>query len=442
MLALLSTPAWSQENVPSAADDSQDQAESSARKGLLPLRTYGGPLSEREYLLGNWWDVRDRLIERGMRYELNWTQVLQGVTDGGAGDETEYGGKFEIPVLLDLDRMDVLPGALLSLRVESKYGESVNRDARVLLAPNDVQYFPQGDPGDDSVLAVTEVRYTQFLSKVFGVFLGKLTVLGGDANEFAGGRGDTQFLGHSFIAPAVTALMNPYSGLGAGVFWMSGTGLTLTSSVYSTNDAATTSGVDELSEGLTWSTSLRSQYESELGPGGMNFVFQSAFDGDFADVEGQFVEKGILNLPSESDSWNAFWNVWQYLSVQEESGQPVDPTNGRTDLRGTGVFARFGVADHETNPVKWALSVGVGGRGAFSDRKDDTFGVGYARSELRESLLTDSALVDDSGHRWEAYYSFALTPAVSLTLNAQLLDPLLETVDTVSVLGMRLRCSL
>ena len=82
-----------------------------------------------------------------------------------------------------------------------------------------------------------------------GFFLGKIITLGGDVNEFAGGRGDTQFLSHSFLASSVTALMNPYSAPGAGIFWMPNEEVTVTSSIYTSNDASTSNGFDELDEG-------------------------------------------------------------------------------------------------------------------------------------------------------------------------------------------------
>jgi len=119
----------------------------------------------------------------------------------------------------------------------------------------------------------------------------------------------------------------------------------------------------------------------------------------------------------------------------------VDVTNGRTDLQGTGFFARAGIADEETNPVEFSFSLGLAGRGPLDARADDSFGIGYAHTQLRDNLLTDSFLVNEAGHRWEAYYTFALTPAAELTLNAQLLDPLFEPVDPATAFGLRLRCS-
>jgi porin len=50
---------------------------------------------------------------------------------------------------------------------------------------------------------------------------------------------------------------------------------------------------------------------------------------------------------------------------------------GMRDHKGVGIFARFGVVDMETNPVRWSGSFGVGGRGLIPTRDDDFYGIGY-----------------------------------------------------------------
>ena len=60
----------------------------------------------------------------------------------------------------------------------------------------------------------------QFFSPYFGVILGKLATItptSGDMNEFAHGKGDTQFMNMAFNFNPVFALTVPYSTLGAGV---------------------------------------------------------------------------------------------------------------------------------------------------------------------------------------------------------------------------------
>ena len=428
------------ESEPDSTDEPADT--DAAEGGILPIRTYAGALEERDHLLGDMGGFRDRAVERGLRYELEWTQTWQGVVDGGRKRGDAYGGRLQLPITVDLDRAGLMRGALLGVRVEGRYGESVNLDTDALFAVNDAMFFPLGDGLDEDLLAITEVRYTQFLSETTGVVLGKWIVLGADANEFAGGVGTTQFMGHSFVAPAVTAQINPYSGLGASAFWMPEEGVTLSSALYTSSDTSTTSGFDLLDDGLTWSTALKLQTTERRQPGGMFMAFQYGFDGNYTDTEGQFQSTEGFSIPRTSTSWNAFWNGWQYLSSRcPESGAVVNPSDGRTDLVGYGVFARVGVADPETNPVDWSFSLGLGGRGLYESRPDDTWGIGFAHAQLRENLLTNTPFLDDQGQRWEAYYSFALTPAVELSFNFQHVDPLSEQADRATVLGLRLRCA-
>lgn len=414
------------------------QDEDGARKGLVPLKEYDGAPSDRPFLLGGWGGTRPSLAEQGVAFDLFLTQTYQRVVDGGLEEGGEYGGKLESVFTFDLDRMDAVPGALVSMRTESRYGESVNRSAGTLLAVNDVLFFPLTELDEDVAVAITELRYVQFLSTRFAFFLGKLTTLGGDVNEFAGGRGDTQFLGHPFLSASVTAVLNPYSALGAGALWMPDADRTVTTTLTGTQDASTTSGFDQLDEGLTWTTSVRDQYELGGRPGGTNVAFQYAFDGDFLVLDGQFVDQGQLNRPAEDSSWVAYANAWQYVSVEDGAATRVDVLNGRTDLRGVGLFARLGTGDPDTNPVRWVASGGVAGRG-LGGRDDDTYGLGYSYGSLRENRFTAFPLIDTSGRRVEAYYSFALTPAVELTLDLQLADSLLETADPATIVGFRLR---
>ena len=78
---------------------------------------------------------------------------------------------------------------------------------------NTNQLFPL--PTGDNV-ALPNLSFAQFLSHYVGVTVGKFDTMTGDANEFAHGKGDTQFFNLAFNINPV-ALSVPYSTLGAGV---------------------------------------------------------------------------------------------------------------------------------------------------------------------------------------------------------------------------------
>jgi len=415
----------------------QDQAPPE-HHGLVPVPSSYD--SRDAYLSGDWGGRRTSLAEQGLQIGASLTQVGQDVVDGGLEEGFEYGAKLETAWSLDLDRSGTIPGGLLTMRTESRAGDSVNRAAGAVLPVNDVLYFPlTEEPDEDIPLAITELRYTQFLSSSVGVFLGKFTPLGGDVNEFAGGRGDTQFMSHAFLTASVTALVNPYSTLGAGAIWLPSKDLVVTSSIFSAYDSSTTSGLSHLDEGLIWTGSLRGQYECGELPGGMMLTVQYGFDNEFVDFEGSFVGGDGVQIPLEDDTWNAVWNMWQYLQVEPGSDERIDVTNSRTDREGFGVFARAAVADRDTNPIRFSVSGGVAGRGILPGRDRDTAGLGFAYSDAQEEPLVTGTLLDTASRRTELYYSIHLGFGSELTFDCQWADPLLAKIDPSLIFGFRLR---
>jgi len=272
-----------------------------------------------------------------------------------------------------------------------------------------------------------------------GFYFGKFTTLGGDANEFAAGRGDTQFLSHPFLGASVTALFNPYSTVGGGVILMPTPELTLSSSLFASTDSSSKPGLDTFDDGLISSTTVNWQYEIGSLPGGMRGTYQYAFNQDFVNFKGTFVTLEGLSIPRTNESWCFFWNGWQYLYTEEKPTKPINISDGRTDLQGLGIFLRAATADQETNPIEWIVSGGIGGRGLIPTRDNDTFGIGYAYSSVSRIPIASRRLIDGAADRFEAYYTIALLPSVELMFDLQCADSLRSKYDPALLLGMRLR---
>ncbi len=416
-------------------------ARAATADGIVPIPAYAAERFElRPYLTGDWGGARTGLANAGVTLDLALTQLVQGVASGGLDGTTRYGGRVEALLNLDLDRMGALPGGLVTMRVESRYGNSVNRAAGTVLPVADLLYFPLTNPVDEDIPAtVTELLYTQFLSKELALFAGKFTVLGADSNEFAGGDGTSQFVGHPFTSASVTSLFNPYSTLGAGVSVLPTPELSISSSVYASTDSSTTSGFDTLDDGLVWSTAVAWQYRLGDLPGGVRATYQYAFDRNFVNFTGSLVTPAGVSIPVEGDSWCAFANAWQYLFTEEAPTGPVKVGDGRMDLQGVGLFVRAGFADPDTNPIRWIVSGGIAAKGLLPGRDRDTIGVGYAYSRTSELPLVTTRFIAESASRFEAYYDLSITPAADLAFDVQVADPLLGGVENALVLGMRLR---
>lgn len=410
-------------------------------KGLLPVPDYSGDLWTRSHLAGDFNGGRTDLANKGIQFDVNWTQVGQTILNGGREEDNAYGGSIDTLIQLDLMRMGVMQGALVTIRAESRYGESVNGAAGPLLPVNTDAFFPLTDSLDDGVcINITNLYYTQFLSEQLAIFGGKLDTLDADLNEFASGRGTSQFMNANFLFNSVLALRLPYSTLGVGALWMPSKDISIKASLVNTVDSSDNSGFDDFGDGLTASIEADFQYRLGNLPGGMNVGGLYSFDQDFAEFGGRLIFVGGQGFvpPTDDNTWAVYWSGWQYLWVENPDDKPISTSNGIADHQGVGVFARAGFADHDTNPFDWSVSVGLGGRGIIPGRDNDTFGIGYYYTSIQRERLFDVLGIEDSNQGAEAYYSIAITPAVNLTLDAQVVESASAELDTAVILGARL----
>lgn len=417
-----------------------DQAAPAPDEGLLPVPDYSGDFWSRGYLTGDWGGARNELAGNGIQADVQWTQTGQSVVEGGRGTGTKYGGTLDYNITLDLMRMGLMPGALLKIRGESRYGESVNGLAGPFLPANVDAQAPLTDTADENVpITVTSVNYIQFLSEQLALTVGKFDTYDGDPTEFASGRGVTQFMNFNFVYNAAGALA-PYSTLGGGVILMPNQQLTIASVVTNLADSSTTSGFDDFGDGWMWSTEANLQYQHGDLPGGMNLGSVFSFDGEFARLDKRFVfvpGQGLA-APTDDESWAVYWTGWQYLQVEDPVTGPVDLADGRPDHQGFGLFSRIGFADDETCPVEFTASIGLGGRGVISGRDDDMFGVGYYYISISDSRIGSILGFDDDSQGVEAFYNLAVAKSTSLSFDVQVLDAPAPDTDTSVVLGMRL----
>jgi porin len=380
------------------------------------------------------------MAEKGVQFEVSWVQTVQSVIEGGLQSGSKYGGSLDYLLLLDLQRMGLMPGALLKVKAETRYGESVNGRSGSILPVSTDGFFPLTTPISDGLaVSVTNLTYFQYFSEQLGVFVGKFDGLDGDANEFASGRGDTQFMNIQLLLSGTLGLL-PYSTVGGGVVAMPSKWAKVQSSVFSLTDSSTTTGLSDC-QGWVSATEGMVQYRVGELPGGMNLGGVYIWGSEFFDFSGRFTfERGQGLVPPESsDTWIAYWSGWQYIYTPESAAGPINVTDGRPDLEGFGLFWRTSQADEDVNPAKWTVSGGIGGRGMIPGRKRDAYGVGYYYNSVQSERLLERSQRGDSTQGVECFYSIEVTPAAHLTLGAQWVDSVAARVDDAVILGMRLK---
>ena len=214
-----------------------------------PADPYSGDLWTRSTLSGDWGGFRNEWAAKGVTIDLDITQIAQGVVNGGKSGAWQYGGRGDLVINLDSQKLGLWPGGFFNLELEGNWARSVNRNTGALMPVNASQTIPLPPGG---IFGVPAWNFTQFLSPYFGLTLGKfatVTNTSGDMNEFAHGKGANQFMNMAFNFNPLIAFTVPYSTLGTGMVVLPTKDpqeAIVTLFVMSTNGNPTTSGFDDL----------------------------------------------------------------------------------------------------------------------------------------------------------------------------------------------------
>jgi porin len=418
---------------------SDEQANEGSSPALSALQ-FGGPLSERLKLTGDWGGLRDTWAENGVTIDFDMTHITQWVVDGGYDgpiaarlladtDDVETGASIDLVFQLDTEKAGLWPGGTLKIRGEARFGDyllgrtgTISPVAMDALAPlNDF---------NESTIDISEFTYTQFLSEKFGIFVGLLNTFEGDNTFFASGRGDTQFLntGMNFNLAIFTGM--PYQSLGGGLVLIPNGDPAKalgTLTIMNTEDASGRNPFD-YTGGTTANTEWYFGYTVGERPG--QFMVAGTYaDYTFSDLD---PDPRLSLLPGtakgeKSDTWNIYFNLSQYLQMYDHAPES-----------GWGFFARLGFSDGNPNPVDWFGSIGLGGNTPW--RAQDTFGIGLYHASLSSDALNQNERIDDETG-FELFYNFGVTPWLHVTADLQVVDSGLPDAETPVMLGLRTRWS-
>ena len=397
-----------------------------------PVGTYSGDFWSRSTLTGDWGGARNDLAKKGITFDLSLTQAYQGNVDGGKKELWKYGGHGDLTIHADTQKLGLWPGGFLTMEVEGNYNKSVNGYTGALMPVNISQMFPK--PTGDN-LNVPAFNFTQFLSPYFGVMFGKfatLTTTAGDMNEFAHGKGDTQFMNMAFNLNPVVATTVPYSALGAGAIVVPTKNpqeAIVSFMVMQTNGRSSVTGFSDLNQDLLTFVGEGRVRTNFFGLTGHQLLGAAYSNKEYASIDQNarvIIESG--EFEKNKGSWNIHYNFDQYLyEPKKGSGQ------------GIGIFGRFGMSDGNPNFMHYFYSIGIGGKGVIPCRPLDEFGIGYYYLDVKNPRFTGpfatrSVLRDEQG--FEAYYNFAVTPWMRLTPNIQIIRPAQKDVVSVTTGGI------
>jgi porin len=396
-----------------------------------PPPDYTGDIWNRSTLTGDWGGLRTDLAKKGFTIDSNLTQVGQTVFSGGLDNAWKYGARSNTLFTLNTGQAGLWPGGVFLVETEGKFGETVNGNTGAVMPVNANGLFPEPV---DTEWTIPQVAYMQFFSPQIAVLVGKMDTTMGDANAFAHGKGNEQFMNLAFCANPALLVSTPYSTIGGGLLVMPTHDIHITFSIFDPNGRADTPGFDN-----PYRNGPAYALEGRLTTHFFDLTGHQLLGGIYATKNYVNLDQPLANLivpllPAEesSNTWAIYYNFDQYLYQPEKN---VD--------RGIGIFGRLAATDGDANPVHYFASFGVGGKGMIPCRKHDQFGIGYyylwATTPQRP---VDHGLVDnvfaDNAQGFEMFYEIAITPWMHLTPDLQVIRPTAEGVDTAWVAGLRL----
>ncbi len=405
-----------------------------AEPRMVPYVDYSGDLWHRPALTGDWGGVRQKLMEKGVRFNLNLTQTYQGNIAGGTINRGYYQGGLRYELALDTAYMGLWPGGMLAVRGETRYGKSDNFHTGSLMPVNTDSLYPV--PEQDTT-CLSELYYMQFVAPQLGFIVGRMSPR---ASIVFAHDETTQFMNTAFIFPPILGTTFPLVTTGAGAIAMPTKWLTITTLVVDSEGKANLTGFDPDTV-FTGGTSVFQQAQVTVKPFGLAGHQRLTWSwSDKNRVAFQQSSRAIIEniregtppvLNRSSDDWTVNYSFDQYVYT----------VPGKPD-QGFGLFGRYGVGPGVVNPIRAYYCLGVGGQGMIATRDKDTFGVGYYFLNLSDKLPQTIRNRTEDEQGVELYYNIEVTPWLHVTPDLQIVDPARKNVDTDWVLGLRVRMDL
>jgi porin len=350
-------------------------------------------------------------------------------------------------VNVDLGRAGLTDGGLFHFTLQSRYGappdETLSAGAS---APQYVGYVQPGPYLYRNTLA-SEYFLVQPLTPKFSAVLGKISDVFIPDQTLFGNSYKYYFANFNLNKnPITTGFYNPTAWAALAVarpteWWTIGGGVLDTESkssnlatdafkwvnLYLTSVFSYSLGdlPGQFTPSLNWSNKPKVDLSRPLAP------VVLATDEVLSTLSGSPAFVG-LSSSYKHDSWFAIANASQFLYVKDEPEEIKQKLKSGEPINGFGVFARGGVAPQSSNTITADASVSLFAHGLIEGRGYDSFGAGFYYNRIsdhikdRVAALTANRriLQDETGV--EAFYDFALTPAIRLIPSYQhIWNPLL-----------------
>lgn len=396
------------------------------------------------YLLGDWGGERTALENAGISFDFDYVGEAATILDGGYHDShvAKYSDQFAVGANFDLDKLAGIPAADFQVTVTNRNGHSVNdrmSDPGATVGGSSVQEVQGRGP----VTRLTQFWYRQrFFNDALAVKLGRIpfgddfATIDSNFQNLAFGSAQPGNWGNNIYnwpiaqwAAVIRANFTPEWYAQVGAFNINDSNLE--------ND----NGFDLRTSGT----------EGTLFP--VEVGYTPKLDGMTGAYKLGFYTQNVENRAygDGADTRTSDTNTGLYYVVQQQ----VTKRGGNAD-RGLTLFS-MGNANHgDTAGIDRYVSVGATYAGPFDARPQDDAGIGLAYLHVNDDVndyvgyynatpAGSLAPLPRQGHEYDAeiYYSFNLTPSLTLRPNLQYVanPSAVDSVDNAWVAGTMITAS-
>ncbi len=430
---------------------------------------YSGDFWHSPGLTGDWGGERTKLAEKGISFNVETLNYVQGNARGGAStnDAFRYGGSSDYILQLDTWRMGLWPGGYIKVRGETRWGQGITQQVGAIAPPNFDALLPALEP--NGVTTLTEYYIMQFLSEKFGVIAGQvdLSRLPGQNVFFSDPY--SQFMNTALWQNLTGLTLVPYSAMTAGALymptkWLSGATLVVDS--YGTANYSGFKTGFHAPNGTTFLQNLTLNIKPFGLDGHQRFnAAYSTRQGIALDDLDRLFLAGVaapqynrLNFPRYATVNGRAWRLPRLIQAAVSRAIEPEPTNSqnwalwydfdqyfyqRSDdpTQGFGMFGSFGWSPGKLNPISEFYTIGLGGRGVIHERPRDRYGIGYYYINLSNEIPALMGLNAEQGV--ELFYNIEVTPWLHITPDFQIImHPGGGDKDVALVYGLRMQVSL
>lgn len=436
------------ENVEVSGEQSSSQGTTGTREGAACLFC---DLRTRPTLTGDWGGYRSRLKELGLTFGGTITQFGFGIRGGftapvppplSQGDRGAYTGRGQYDLGVDLEKFGWLPHGKLLVTAEHWWGEYGNVSLSTgsfepavfgaALPPS------QNNPG---VPYLTNFLLVQPFSKNLVVFVGKKVLVGEmDQDRFAGGNGTQQFMNQALVANPAFILGMPYTGFAVGVVSPQKWGQMSVVVRDPQDRTRDTVGLNNLfSTGVIVAGEVRLKTNFFGLPGDQHIggVWKGFDQADLNFLLSPPPEyPGIEGVASRTvyPGYTVYYGFDQFVARYADDEE-----------RGWGLFGRASFSDGNPTPVRYFVSLGIGGDSPLKWNRGDKFGLGwyYTGASTEIGPVPQALFGIQNGTGVELYYKFQVTPWLDVSPDLQYVRPWAHRVaENAFLFGLRVNMKL